>query len=183
MLKRIFAFLILLILSLESISAQPVPCEEPPTMTSFCMDACIICDIDGFTGRHESTIVGEAPPGFAGECTFVAHNMQWIAFIAGSVDLSVALSVSNCNQGLGLEFGLYKGINCQDYQRISNCFGGAAGIVGPGDTGVITNTEPLVIGQYYFIVMDGGLGDNCDWTFSVLEGSTKVDPPDYIWHN
>ena len=55
-------------------------------------------------------------------------------------------------------------------------FGGAAGIIGPGRNGVIRNTEPLVIGQYYYIVMDGGRGDNCDWTFEVLSGDTKVDP-------
>ena len=100
------------------------------------MDACIICDIDGFTGRHDANIVGEAPPGFAGECTFVAHNMQWIAFIAGSVELSVEMSVSNCDMNLGLEFGLYKGDNCENFERISNCFGGAAGIVEPGESGV-----------------------------------------------
>ncbi len=176
MIQKISCVLVFVCFSFGILRAQPIPCEDPPTMTSFCADACIICDIDGFTGRHESNIIGEAPPGFAGECTFVAHNMQWIAFIAGSVDLSVSLSVTNCDQNLGLEFGLYKGINCENFQRISNCFGGAAGIIGPGESGVITNTEPLVIGQYYFIVMDGGLGDNCDWTFSVVEGSTKVDP-------
>lgn len=145
-------------------------------MTSTCAEACIICDIDGFTGRHEATVVGEAPPGFAGECTFTAHNMQWIAFIAGSVDLEVRLSVSNCSDGRGLEFGLYRGIGCMDYKRISNCFGGAAGIIRPGASGTIKNTEPLVIGQYYYIVMDGGLGDNCDWTFDVIAGDTKVAP-------
>ncbi len=156
--------------------AQPMPCDiENPEMTSFCDEACVICDIDGFTGRHQATIVGQAPPGFAGECTIDAHNMQWIAFIAGSVDLRVRLSVSNCEDNLGLEFGLYKGVNCMNFKRISNCFGGFNAI-GPGESGVISNTESLVIGQYYFIVMDGGLGDNCDWTFTVEEGSTKTAP-------
>lgn len=153
--------------------AQPIPCEEPPTMTSFCVDACIICDIDGFTGRHESNSPGEAPPGF---CTFVVHNAQWIAFIAGSVDIQVELSVSNCQTGLGLEFALYESTDCQSFNLISNCFGGATNTVGQGESGVISNNQPLVIGQYYYIVMDGALGDNCDWTFNVLEGSTEVSP-------
>jgi len=163
-------------LSAIVLAAQPEACDQPPEMTSFCQDACIICDIDGFRGRHDANIVGEAPPGFAGECTFVAHNMQWIAFIAGSENLSVNLAVSNCDLGYGLEFGLYEGINCQNYRRISNCFGGAAGIIQPGQSGTITNNEPLLIGQYYYIAMDGGLGDNCDWTFAVLSGSTSVLP-------
>lgn len=155
--------------------AQPIPCTDPPMMTSVCADACIICDIDGFTGRHEATVVGEAPPGFAGECTMRAHNMQWIAFIAGSENLKVSMAVSNCELNLGLEFGLYEGIGCDNYRRISNCFGGMSSIR-PGTSGTIENTEPLVIGQYYYIVMDGGLGDNCDWTFNVEEGSTKSSP-------
>ncbi len=172
---RLF-FLITLCLTAISLAGQPEPCIDPPTMTSFCNQACIICDIDGFTGRHNANVVGQAPPGFAGECTFVAHNMQWIAFIAGSTNLSVNLAVSNCDQGFGLEFGLYEGIDCQNFRRISNCFGGAAGIIGDGQSGTIINSEPLIVGQYYYIVMDGGFGDNCDWTFSVLSGSTSVLP-------
>ncbi len=172
---RLF-FLIYFCLSVFFLVAQPEPCVDPPTMTSFCNEACIICDIDGFTGRHNANIVGQSPPGFAGECTFVAHNMQWIAFIAGSTDLSVNMAVSNCDQGFGLEFGLYESIDCQNFRRISNCFGGAAGIIAAGQSGTITNSEPLIIGQYYYIVMDGGFGDNCDWTFTVLSGSTSLLP-------
>ena len=156
-----------------ALRAQPTPCPDPPTMTTLCADACIICDIDGFTGRHESTVVGSLPADF---CTFQVHNSQWIAFIAGSVDLAVQMSVSNCESGLGLEFALYKSLDCNTFELISNCFGGVTGTVAPGQSKVIENTEPLVIGQYYYLVMDGALGDNCDWTFSVLEGSTAVSP-------
>lgn len=177
--KRILLILLLITWGIRSI-AQPTPCELPPTMTSFCDDACVICDIDGFTGRHQSTILGEAPPGFAGECTIVLHNAQWIAFIAGSSSLSVELSVSNCQLGYGLEFGLYAGDDCDGFRRISNCFGGAVGTVGPGQSGVVTTNEQLVIGQYYYLVMDGALMDNCDWTFSVVEGSTEVMPIEAI---
>ena len=175
--KPIFLLLWLLFF-VSLLQGQPEPCMEPPRMTSTCAEACIICDIDGFTGRHQSNTVGQAPPGFAGQCTFVAHNMQWIAFIAGSEDLEIKMSISNCRDGIGLEFGLYESTDCQNFKRISNCFGGAAGIINPGGSGVIKNFEPLVIGQYYYIVMDGALGDNCDWTFEVLKGDTRVDPLD-----
>lgn len=172
---RKYYYLCSFLFVVQILAAQPQPCEEPAAMTSFCADACIICDIDGFEGRHDADIVGESPARFAGECTNTAHNMQWIAFIAGSVDLRVSLAVSNCDLNIGLEFGLYKGIDCDNYERISNCFGGMSAIR-PGSSGVIQNTEPLVIGQYYYIVMDGGLKDNCDWTFNVLEGNTQLDP-------
>lgn len=167
--------LLLLLLGLSFwAEAQPVPCtEDPPEMTSLCQDACIICDIDGFTGRHESDVSGVAPLDF---CTVVVHNAQWIAFIAGSEDLSIEIRVSNCQQGFGLEVGLYEGIDCQNFRMVSECWGGTNVPVAQGTARVFSNTEPLVVGQYYYLVMDGAFGDNCDWTFNVLEGSTQVAP-------
>ncbi|MBV6654274.1 MAG: hypothetical protein KI786_10985, partial [Mameliella sp.] len=83
------------------VAAQPEPCDlDNPEMTPTCAEACVICDIDGFTGRHESEIPGVLPDDF---CTFIVHNAQWIAFQAGSTDLSIELSVSGCTLGNGLE--------------------------------------------------------------------------------
>jgi gliding motility-associated-like protein len=170
--KYSIPFLVLGILSFGKILAQPEPCINPPTMTSFCEDACIICDIDGFEGRHESSISGLAPLDF---CTIVQHNVQWIGFIAGSENLEINLAVSNCVQGPGLEIGIYEGINCENYQQVSQCWG-AGTAVSEGTSKNFSNTIPLVIGQYYYLVMDGAFGDNCDWKFTVVSGSTQVAP-------
>lgn len=152
---------------------QPQPCADPPAMTSFCNQACIICDIDGYTGRNGSGGTGEAPPGF---CTTYLHNAKWIAFIAGSTDLKIRLSVSNCNMNRGLELGIYEGIDCNNYRLVSNCRGGANDPVAPNTSAIFQNIVPLTVGQYYYIVMDGSGGSVCDWTFEVLEGSTQVMP-------
>lgn len=163
----------LLLLFTHHLFGQPIPCEEPAEMTSTCLEACIICDIDGFTGRHDSNVQGEAPSDF---CTFIVHNAQWIAFQAGSTDLSVQMAVSNCSGGFGLEMAIYEAIDCENFNLVSNCLGGMTNTIQQGSTGTITTNEPLVIGQYYYLVMDGGGGDNCDWTLTVLEGSTQVEP-------
>lgn len=160
------------ILFFGRIIAQPEPCTDPPMMTSLCEDACIICDIDGFEGRHEGFTPGTGPPDF---CTIVQHNIRWIGFIAGSVDLEINLAVSNCVQGPGLEIGIYEGINCENYQQVSQCWG-AQTAVAEGTSKNFSNTVPLVIGQYYYLVMDGAFGDNCDWQFTVISGSTQVAP-------
>ena len=148
---------------------QPSICTQPVDMTPYCKDACIICDINGFTGRHESNIPGILPPGF---CTTTVHNAQWISFIAGSVNLTIELSVSNCVTGSGLEMTIYESKDCITFKQVFNCDGD----VREGTKQVFKNTVPLTIGQYYFLAMDGNGGDNCDWTFKVLEGSTKVLP-------
>ncbi len=172
MYRQLLFFLIFSILVLGKINAQPEPCIDPPMMTSLCEDACIICDIDGFEGRHEGSTPGTGPPDF---CTIVQHNIRWIGFIAGSVDLEINLAVSNCVQGPGLEIGIYEGINCENYQQVSQCWG-AQTAVAEGTSKNFSNTVPLVIGQYYYLVMDGAFGDNCDWKFTVVSGSTQVAP-------
>jgi gliding motility-associated-like protein len=164
---------LLLSLSHYTLLAQPQPCPvENAEMTSTCVEACIVCDIDGFKGRHESDVSGSLPNDF---CTFTVHNAQWIAFQAASTDIKIKLSVSNCNLGNGLEMAIYKGTDCNGFIMISKCRGGTNAI-SEGASDVFENTEPLVIGQYYYLAMDGNFGDNCDWQFEVVEGSTQVSP-------
>lgn len=159
-------YLLLISLYTTGLYAQPMPCLDPPMMTSTCVEACIICDIDGFRGRNNNMGSGEAPPDF---CTTVVHNGQWIAFLAGSTELRIRLDVSNCRIGVGLEVAIYEGIDCDNFRLVSNC-----------DGDVNTSQEflatDLTIGQYYYLVMDGNGGDNCDWTFTVLDGDTRVNP-------
>ena len=96
--KKTIIIFIYILFSMSAF-AQPEPCGPNPAMTSTCADACVICDIDGFTGRNDLTAQGQT---FQGFCTTMFHNMNYIAFIAGSTDLSVKVSVSNCNIGWGL---------------------------------------------------------------------------------
>ncbi len=155
---------------LQKIHSQaPKPCGPTAAMTPTCGEACIICDLDGFKGINSSTLTGTAPSDF---CTSFLHNAQWISFIAGSVDLTLEVSVTNCKQGNGLEIGLYEGVDCKNFKKISNCDTDI-----PNNTKqTFKNTKPLVIGQYYFFVMDGSDGDICNYTIKVLSGSTKVSP-------
>ncbi len=166
-------FVILICILNDTLNAQDLPpiCPNPSYMTSTCAAACLICDIHGFKGRNTSTVPGELPPDF---CTTVKHNGQWIAFMASSVRLKLNLAVSNCNRGDGLEVGLYESSDCKTFRKISNCLGD----VPQGTTGVLTVSQNLVIGNYYYLVIDGNRGDVCDYQVSIVEGSTKVSPLD-----
>lgn len=146
-----------------------MPCGTPAAMTSTCAAACVVCDINGFTGRNNSNIQGQAPPGF---CTTQVHHMQWIAFIAGTTNLTFRVDVFNCAQGQGLEIAIYQTSNCQNFTLVSNCNTDV-----PNNTAAIfTNTVPLVVGQHYYFVMDGSANDICNYTITVISGSTLVPP-------
>ena len=151
------------------LSAQPQPCGADPMMTSFCDQACVICDIDGFTGVNDLTAQGQGFPQF---CTTQFNNMQYIAFIAGTEELVVRVDVETCSGSFvnSLEVGFFESLDCQSFNAISIC-----------DTDINSGQsqrfemDDLTVGQHYFLVIDGSGGSNCSWTFNVLEGSTAVD--------
>jgi len=146
--------------------AQPEPCGVDE-MTSTCLDACVVCDIDGFTGRNDLTIQGQT---FGEFCTTIFHNMSYIAFIAGTEDISLEVSVSNCTSNFGVEIGIFESLDCSTFTPVTACNTD----VPPNGTATFSNTVPLVVGQHYYLIMDGSRGDICDWTFNVLSGSTLV---------
>jgi gliding motility-associated-like protein len=163
----------------SGVSAQIIEeCNDPNTivLSSFCGDACVVCDINGYSGNNSSMVLGEAPPGF---CAGQLHNTQWVGFVAGSTSLSLSIAVYNCTldqngdgQNEGLQIGIYNTTDCSSYSLVSNCDDQV-----PDNTSqVFTNTTPLIIGGIYFLVIDGAFGDICDFTVTVISGSTTAPP-------
>ena len=172
-------FLLLLIGGLFSWSLwgqQIEACDDPnmAILSSFCGDACVLCDMDGYTGINSETSLGEAPPGF---CAGALHNTQWVGFVAGSVDLTFEVSVYNCTLdndgdgvGEGLQIGVYNTTDCDNFNLVSNC----EGQVEEDTNASFTNTTPLIPGGIYFLVIDGAFGDICEFAINVTDGSTMA---------
>lgn len=168
---RRLIFVLSIISSGILVHAQPAICTKPEKMQPFCKDACLICDINGFTGRNDAGVTGQAPAGF---CTSFVHHMQWIAFMAGTPNLTLDISVFNCTvrNNPGLEIGWYQSSDCQNFTLVSNCNTDAFG----NQTHRFKNTVPLIVGQYYYLVIDGNQDDVCNYKITVVDGSTKVAP-------
>jgi hypothetical protein len=98
--------------------------------------------------------------------------MQWIAFIAGSTNLTLAIDAFNCQLGRGLEVGIYRSLDCNNFTLVSNCDTD----LGNNETGIFRNTVPLIVGQYYYLVMDGSGDDVCNYRVRVTNGTTLVPP-------
>lgn len=163
--------LLIFFLTTTNLIAQQPPGACPGgmvTLTSLCSQACVLCDIDGFTGQNSITSPGEAPDGF---CAPQLHNTQWVGFVAGSTSLTMAINVFGCAQNDGLQIGLYGTQDCENYQQVSNCDPG----IPPGATVNFTATG-LTIGGIYFIVVDGNFGDVCNFSVDVTSGSTVAPP-------
>ncbi len=166
-----YSLFLFLSLTMTGYSQRHSPCGSSPVpLSNFCTDACLVCDLNGVTAKTTNTIVGQAPPGF---CTMVQHSLQWLAFIAGSTNLSFNVSVSNCTQNNGVEMGVYASDDCQTFRLVSNCNTNMFA----NQTWPFTTTEPLKIGCIYYLVFDGNGANSCDVSFTVTSGSAAAPVP------
>ena len=151
-------------------------CNEPSppgTGPQGCQNAPLFCseaEFDGFCSSTENTGVGICPGPFCGSC----ENYHWMSFIANSTTIQLEIIPSNCQgagMGSGVQAQMYQTSNCTNFTAVSNC-------ESPGVQQIITVTaNNLVVGQVYYLMIDGWAGDNCDYEINVLQGIGAVPPP------
>ncbi|HMQ48847.1 MAG TPA: hypothetical protein PKA00_03335, partial [Saprospiraceae bacterium] len=154
------------------VDAQPPgPCPgSTAPVAPFCSQTCTLCGqgIDGYVGMNANTPQWEAPPDF---CAPQFHSVQWLAFVAGSTNITFQFSVSDCDDGNGLQVGIYGTTDCASWTSVSNCDPAV-----PENASTILNASGLVPGGTYLFVIDGNVGDVCQFQIDVLSGSTVAPP-------
>lgn len=101
------------------VTAQQLPlCQGGEELAHSCSTACILCDLDGYSNATIQVMPGDPPPGF---CTFQVHNIGWVGFIAGSVDLTFEVEVFPCTLGNSIEMGIYEAPNCMNSHLVGTC--------------------------------------------------------------
>jgi len=166
--KRILLQLLIFLSAAELGLAQQPPGSCPGNMAPlapFCSQACVLCDIDGYVGMNVNQSQWEAPPQF---CAPQFHSIQWIGFVAGSASISFSITTLMCDDGNGLQAGIYRTVDCTSWVSVSNC--------DPGFTSTVLNASGLVPGNTYFFVIDGNAGDECEFQIDVLSGSATAPP-------
>ncbi|MCU0348112.1 MAG: hypothetical protein MUC59_14315 [Saprospiraceae bacterium] len=147
-------------------------CPPPgtPTSTNTCPEALPNClNLDGYCGTINNNNVSQTFPGCNNN---VLNNDEWFAFYAGTTSIGIAITPSNCNAGgnQGLQGAIYAGCGppwvAMDLQCActTNTF--------------ILNSSNFVVGQIYWIVIDGCAGNVCDYAVEVVTGSTVAEAPD-----
>lgn len=147
------------------------PCgPNPVPLSNDCSGACVVCDLNGVSARTTNTIMGQSPPGF---CTMVVHSMQWLAFVAGSPNLSINVAVSACLQANGIEMGIYSSPDCSSFTLVSNCNTNMYA----NQTWAFSTNSPLKPGCIYYLVWDGNGPNECNVDITVTAGSATAPVP------
>jgi PKD-like domain/Secretion system C-terminal sorting domain/HYR domain/SprB repeat len=160
--------LFLLAISKQSEAQGLFACPGLNNASSTCATSCINCNLNGLTGINNVPLPPGAPNSLC-HGGLILNNPRFYGFIAGSVDVSIAVFPTNCQTGQGLEASF-----------ISNCITDIGCLPGPnplnGFGAFIVTANNLVIGQPYQFVIDGFNGDVCDFSFTVIAGSTQGPP-------
>ena len=168
LMKKVFA---ILFISLSLIIELQAQCNEPAPPSLTCGEAGqpenVLCTLDGYCSTSNSDPnTQNVPSSFCGS----VENNVWLAFVAGSTQLQIGITIEWCNNGDGLQAQIYS--DCQGYNPVSNCWN-------PGNqTNGILTCNNLTIGNTYYLMIDGWAGDYCDFSLEEISGSTSPPEPD-----
>lgn len=156
---RSLCLLFFMLASISLLFAQE--CNFPLPPSNICANAPLLCDLDGYCSDNTAATDSGTPNAFCG----IVENNNWVAFLAGSETFTLELTVSGCNIGTGLQAQILSTNNCQTFTSVSNC-------IDPAVTSATLTATNLVIGQRYYLMIDGKGGDVCDYSLRLLEGET-----------
>jgi hypothetical protein len=169
----LFPLLISIVLPCNAQLYIPQDCQGPmPQLAApSCELACVPCDgIDyGYVGTN--TAYGDIsafPPGF---CAPQLHSPSFHTFIAGSTFIILEVFPFDCWFGDGIQVGVYTTDDCMDWIGPFHCNPSL-----PEGASDFIFLDGLLVGKTYYIVVDGYLGDVCDYQINVINGTT-VPPP------
>lgn len=109
----------------------------------------------------------------------VPHNISWFSFVAGGTDLCVEVSPFMCAMGggsIGLQSGVYD--FCEDDD--GECIGGDA-FCSSGLDPISYGLSDLVVGNTYYLFVDGCNGAECDYEIVIEKGLEFIlDTPEEV---
>ncbi len=158
-LYRILAVFVFLFLG---INLQSQICLPAPAGGDECISAPLMsCNLDGYVGTSGGYTPGPPPSGFCG----LVENDQYFKFVADEEQIVIQIVPSNCTTAKGLQATLYETTDCVSLNQVSVCAS-----FGFENTLNVVHAGTAVIGQEYYILIDGFEGDVCDFTINVLRG-------------
>ncbi|MEO1411409.1 MAG: hypothetical protein AAFW73_16085, partial [Bacteroidota bacterium] len=148
-----------------------------PIPGSIYFDAPIInCSLDGYTFQTSPFSNPYTGPSFCAD----PHNSQWLAFYAKFDAIQLRLSVSNCvnppgTQGLqAVVYGLEGDLGSPACRLNPNNLFCERGVGYQED--IFITLDNLEWGRMYYLVIDGYLGDICEYSLEIVYANYIPDP-------
>jgi len=140
-------------------------CGTNPVANDVCGSATFITDVNGYCGNTSATYTVDSPGNLASNfCGGSIENNSWLKFTADSTSAEFTIFPSGCLVGDGIQVAIYETSDCTNFNLIS-CwepfYNDAPGVM---------LTNGLIVGQDYYMMIDGWDGDVCNYQIGVGAG-------------
>ena len=158
-----------------SITCEAPSTGNPPASDDFA-DAPLICDLSTYSGSTAGNTAdnpfnmaggGNCPTLFGG----TIENNSWFSFIATSTSIDILVTPTSCNFGGGIQAAILA-FDGSNFTRISEC------VFSDGTQSFPFNLTafeaPLVVGDTYYVMVDGNAGSTCTYDMEMQTGFTPL---------
>lgn len=169
--KIFAASLALSLLLVSQLTFAQCPPAGFPNPGYTCATAPLLCPtLDGYcvnTGIAPPVIPPVPIPGCPAGNVF--NNPIWFAFFAGTTTITMNLTASGCVGDNGIQAGIYD--NCISQAMALKCSCNMS-----ANNFTLTSSN-FVVGEIYYIFIDGCNGADCNISIDVTAGTTEQSPP------
>jgi gliding motility-associated-like protein len=156
------------------LGCTPAGCSGNSPASDVCTSAPVICNLDGYCGStsgwYTADNVSTLENLTALNCSnpWTIQNNSWLAFIANSTTANFTIKSGNCSDGShGMQAVVLSTTNCTSFSTKSDC-------VYDGFGTFTLTANALTIGSKYYIMIDGGYGNDCDYTVAANSGVKTI---------
>jgi len=153
----------------------PVPppaCINNQPAGNTCATATPICNLNGYCGSTSSTYTADYWSELLGVFCGTIENNSFLKFTATSTSISFDVWVTSSQNNDGIQILIYSANNCAGTVTDYSCW--SPGVVPVGSTNI--SASGLVVGNTYYIMIDGYAGDVCDYVIAANTGiQTQVN--------
>lgn len=144
---------------------NPMACASTPAADE-CVNAPLICDLNGYCGNTSGSYTQGNTSGLGGFCGSIENN-SWLKFIASSTNATLGFTSGGCQStSSGIQSIIYATTDCSNFTAVSTCTSQGGG---SGSYNISTNVN-LVVGQTYYVMIDGYAGNICNYTVTAQSG-------------
>lgn len=142
---------------------QPL-CGSNPLANNVCASATYISNLDGYCGNTSATYTADFSADLVSDFCGSIENNSWLKFTADATSANFNVWTSNCSIGDGIQIEIFNTTDCINFTSVSNCWNPFNEV-----NGAILATG-LIIGQDYYMMIDGNGGDVCDFVIGAATG-------------
>ena len=135
-----------------------------------CATATPICNLNGYCGNTSATYSDSSWPELDTAFCGSLENNSFLTFIATATTISFQVNVGNCANNDGIQMMIFSAANCGSGPVTSlTCWNPGTVPTGPATV----SASGLVIGNTYYLMVDGWANDVCDYSITAAGGGTQ----------